>query len=282
MATSGAGGQTALGRRTSGMHMNSARSALLTVISLFVYPDPKPVPTSTFIDALEPLGFGSNATRQALQRSAASGWITATKVGRQAHWHLTGAGYQLFEEGAARIARLSDVDRPWDGRALILTAEVPENDRAVRHQLRTRLDWLGFAALAPGVWISTHVPNEIPAGMLMEKLSLPCNSYVAEPGTLGVFRDVVWRSWDLAAVERDYQAFLDEFRDLSPVPGTDRFVALVQVTHRWRRFPFVDPGLPPALLPAQWTGFEAARLFAALRAMWRPSADEHWHALVRA
>jgi phenylacetic acid degradation operon negative regulatory protein len=34
-----------------------------------------------------------------------------------------------------------------------------------------------------------------------------------------------------------------------------------ELVHEWRKFLFVDPGLPAELLPARWPGVDAAELF---------------------
>jgi phenylacetic acid degradation operon negative regulatory protein len=57
-------------------------------------------------------------------------------------------------------------------------------------------------------------------------------------------------------------------------PGRDAFVDYVHVLTAWRRFPYLDPGLPAALLPAKWAGAAAADLFFELRrALERPAHD---------
>lgn len=269
-------GRRGVPARRARVQTNSARSTLLTVISVFVYPMPKAVPTSAFLTVMELLGFTANATRQSLQRNAAAGWIEATRDGRRATWQLTPAGLQLLDEGSERIGRLSRDDRGWDGRVLFVTAEAPENDRAVRHTLRTRLAWMGFGAIAPGVWISTRVAGETAAGQLMARLDLPCQSYVARPGKLGDLRDIVARAWDLDSLQAEYQSFINEFRDANPSDGDEKVVALTRLVHRWRRFPFIDPGLPHELLPSDWKGSQAARLFSSLRTLWLPSALARW------
>jgi phenylacetic acid degradation operon negative regulatory protein len=43
----------------------------------------------------------------------------------------------------------------------------------------------------------------------------------------------------------------------------------------WRRLPYLDPGLPPELLPEGWNGGRAAALFGDLDALLRTPAREH-------
>ncbi|HZC10209.1 MAG TPA: PaaX family transcriptional regulator, partial [Mycobacterium sp.] len=146
-------GSTGRARKLA-LHPSSASSALLTVLSVFVFPEPQPVPTSVFLYLLEQLGFGSRAGRQALQRAVGEGWIEARRTGRQASWHFTTAGHQLMTEGRVRLRDFGSSDRRWDGRLIMVNASVPDANRDLRHTLRTRLSWMGFGAMSPGTWIS--------------------------------------------------------------------------------------------------------------------------------
>jgi phenylacetic acid degradation operon negative regulatory protein len=49
--------------------------------------------------------------------------------------------------------------------------------------------------------------------------------------------------------------------------------------HAWRRFPALDPALPRELLPARWSGLEAARLFGERHRQWSAAAGEQWRRL---
>ena len=61
-------------------------------------------------------------------------------------------------------------------------------------------------------------------------------------------------------------------------PG-DVLARQVELVHAWRRFPAIDPALPRELLPARWSGLEAARLFAGRRDRWSPGAQAEWKRL---
>src|SRR5260370_40609240 len=59
-------------------------------------------------------------------------------------------------------------------------------------------------------------------------------------------------------------------------PGaTDEAVFTLRSTlvHEWRKCLFSDPGLPAALLPAEWPGHEAATVFHAESARLLPAAS---------
>jgi phenylacetic acid degradation operon negative regulatory protein len=53
------------------------------------------------------------------------------------------------------------------------------------------------------------------------------------------------------------------------------FADYVQVLTHWRRLPYLDPGLAPHLLPADWRGSQAADIFFELNDRLAPPAHRH-------
>ena len=261
----------------------SARSLLLTVLGEFVLPDGHPVWTATLIDLLADLGVAEKAARQAIMRTADSGWIEASRVGRETRWSLTAAGTRLLREGTDRIYGFAAEDRAWDGRWLVMTIGVPENNRALRQRLRTRLGWTGLGSINATTWVTPRVDREAEACDVLEELGLVANSwsFVATAGRLGDERSLARTAWDLDAIERRYEDFLDLVS--RPRPRTDRqaLVAQVRLVQEWRRFPLLDPALPRDLLPPRWSGSRAAEVFRERHAAWAPRAKAAWAELSR-
>ena len=67
---------------------------------------------------------------------------------------------------------------------------------------------------------------------------------------------------------------------LGPDGDEDPLVRIVDLVHAWRRFPWIDPGLPAQFLPAPWRGTAAAGLFARLHADWTGDAIAEWKQLL--
>ena len=61
--------------------------------------------------------------------------------------------------------------------------------------------------------------------------------------------------------------------------STDPVVRVIDLVHAWRRFPWIDPGLPAQFLPAPWAGTAAHALFARLHAGWADEARAEWKQL---
>lgn len=101
------------------------------------------------VEVLGILDIEEKSARQALARSAAEGWVVSERVGRRVRWSLTPPGRRLLTEGADRIYAFGREARPWNGQWLMLIVSVPEAKRDLRHRLRTRLTWAGFARRSP-------------------------------------------------------------------------------------------------------------------------------------
>ncbi|WP_201263580.1 PaaX family transcriptional regulator [Mycobacterium montefiorense] len=257
---------------------SSTRSLLMTILGEFVLPTDQQVWTGTLVHAMTTLGVEEGSARQALARTAAQGWLSSNRVGRRARWFLTDAGRQLLAEGAQRIYTFGSDESSWDGRWLVVLVSIPESMRVLRHKLRAQLSWAGFGSPSPGVWISPRTAVAAEAKDILDNLELSSKalSFVAEYGALGSERDMVNDAWDLTEIDCRYQEFITEFSGLAPETPDDVFDAQIRLVHEWRRFPFLDPQLPPVLLPPHWTGTPAARLFKDQRQRWHDGAQRRW------
>ena len=207
--------------------------------------------------------------------------MRSEKHGRRARWHLTDEGRRLLIDGTQRIYGFGGREDTWDGRWLVVLCSVPEEQRAKRHQLRSRLGFAGFGFLGAGVAVSTHLDREATANAVLKDLGLLPGAVVfrAETGDLVEAGDLLRRAWDLDALAADYAGFVDAFGARDPEPTADCFAALVDLVHEWRRFPFVDPEIPARLLPARWPGRHAKDVFDARHASWSPAANSWYEAL---
>jgi phenylacetic acid degradation operon negative regulatory protein len=270
-------GRPALSRRRE-IGSASARSMLLTVLGEFVLPHDHPVWTQTLIDVLGRLGVEQKSARQALARTAAEGLLTSDREGRRVRWSLSEPGRRLLSDGAARIYGFGTPAAAWDGRWLVLLVSVPESRRQLRHRLRTRLAWAGLGSPSPGVWISPDPGKQAEVAEVVADLELDevTSSFVGPFGSIGAEAAMVAQAWDLAEVEAAYEEFIADFGGPGPTDPDEIMVRQVQLVHAWRRFPFLDPRLPAALLPREWAGARAAGLFDSLHARWEGPARRRW------
>jgi phenylacetic acid degradation operon negative regulatory protein len=257
--------------------MASARGLLFTLLGEFVLTEGGRAWTSAVIAVFARLGVEEKATRQALMRTAAAGWLTAEKSGRRTRWRLTGNASKLLTAGAERIYSFTGAAENWDGRWLVISARIPESDRSNRHAVGRKLSWAGFGSIAPGLWVSPHVERETEAVLVLRDAGITdAQVFAATRRGLADVREMIRTAWDLTAVEEQYEQFLADFADPNPADVLARQVELV---HAWRKFPAIDPALPRELLPPRWSGLQAAKLFADCHQRWREDARLEWKRL---
>ncbi len=259
----------------------NSRSLMNTVIGEFVVPGNGWVWTSALLRALALFDVDEAATRQALFRSAAEGLLEREQEGRRVRWRLSAAGRPTAVAGAERIYSFRSGGDDWDGRWLLLDVAVPDDLRRLR--LRRRLAWAGFGSLPCGLAITPHVEREGEALRILESLELEAGavSLIARLGTIGDAKRLVAEAWDLGELARRYEVFVAEVARQRPRTDEDTFVSHTRLVHEWRRFPFFDPGLPIELLPRNWIGRQAKKVFDRHHAEWKPVAWR-WFATVNA
>jgi phenylacetic acid degradation operon negative regulatory protein len=151
--------------------------------------------------------------------------------------------------------------------------------RASRERVRAGLGFLGYAPLSDSTWIGPAASPEVPGLLAAEEVGFV--RFRAEDDDPAVrARD----AWDLdglgasyaawhraaAALVADPAAVLDGGR--LDDPDERAFAVRSHLVHEWRKFLFTDPGLPAALLPADWPGHAAARFFDEQTARLLPAA----------
>jgi phenylacetic acid degradation operon negative regulatory protein len=294
-----AAGQVPTLSRRHAVGAPSARGQLLTLLGEFVLPGGGTAWTSAVLAAFGRLGIEEKTTRQALMRTAASGWLEAEKAGRRTRWRLTASAQKMLTEGAERIYSFTGPAESWDGRWLLVYVRIPDSDRRARHVVRSRLNWAGFGSLGAGLWISPHPDRQDEATGVLREAGVAADAHVfvarRAPGLADV-AVMVAAAWDLGAIEEQYEEFIAEFSAPSPVDAgpvgagpadagpadagpADVLARQVELVHAWRRFPSIDPVLPRELLPARWSGLKAARLFADRHQRWSDEARQEWKRL---
>jgi phenylacetic acid degradation operon negative regulatory protein len=263
-------------RRDHALGAPSARSVLLTVLGEYVLVTGGRAWTGSLVDALGVLGVEEKSARQVLARSAARGWLTKSRSGRQVAWELTDGIRSLLEEGAERIYGFGRTPAEWDGQWLVLFTSVPVERRELRERLRTRLGWAGFGVFGPGTWISPRPAARTTAMHALADLDLADGASFF----VGRFEEaperLLGRAWDLDGLAAAYDAFLGRVTSWRPHTDAEVFACQTRLVHQWRRFPFLDPDLPRELLPSDWIGTRAATAFERLHLRWRPKAIQWW------
>lgn len=237
-----------------------ARSALFTLFGDVVRPAGGDAWLSTITTCMGALGFTPEATRTALHRMTAEGWVEPTRVGRFAVYRLTGRGVDRLEEAASRIYRLRAVE--WDGRWRLLvcgpTAR-PEDKAGFERALR----WMGFGRLTGEVWASPHPHGDRLRRVLADHDAADSFRFLAAgPADASEDARIVSTAWNLDELRDAHSGFIARWAAVAvPSDPVAAFTTRIRLVHDWRSFLFLDPGLPAPLLPPDWLGEAAARTF---------------------
>jgi phenylacetic acid degradation operon negative regulatory protein len=246
-----------------------ARSALFDVYGDHLRTRGDQAPVSALIRLLEPVGIAEPAVRTAISRMAAQGWLEPTRVDAAPGYRASARAIERLSEAAARIYR--SAPEPWDGRWRLVFLDAPR-PRGDRERLRQELTYLGYAEHAPGVWLCPFDRPEI------DEVVARAGGSARHALAVGFSPDPVG-AWDLRSLAGSYAAWpavAERLLDEEP-PHADEdekaFAARFRLVHEWRKFLFEDPGLPAELLPADWPGVPAAKLFTSEAARLKPAAD---------
>jgi phenylacetic acid degradation operon negative regulatory protein len=205
------------------------------------------------IALMRSFGVSAAAVRQAVSRMSREGWLAVRRQGNRAYYRVTERGRRRIEELTPRI--YGPVIE-WDGLWRLLSYAIGEAQRKRREQLRKELAALGWAQLSTTTWIS-------PSGTLGG-----VNLFAGEYRGPQSDRELLERCWDVGAIAAAYRDFIVRYeprlrreRERGDLTDEAAFVERLWLVHDYRKFAYLDPGLPSELLPAHWPGTTAAALF---------------------
>ncbi|WP_281904052.1 PaaX family transcriptional regulator [Phytohabitans aurantiacus] len=245
----------------------SPQHLLLTLLGDYWYGQRAALPSAALVALLGEFGITEVSARAALSRLARRGLLEQSKTGRRTSYALSERAAEVLREGSRHIMSFGGAESSWSGRWTVAAFSVPEDQRDLRHALRTRLGWYGFAPLYDGLWVSPHERVAQVTAVLAE---------------LGIDRATVFASeladgsppgghpihaWDLDALRVQYERLLEEYEPVrvkwrdGKVGTAEALVARTALMDDWRNFPNLDPELPAGLLPKRWPREQARQLF---------------------
>ncbi|MFD0687251.1 PaaX family transcriptional regulator [Actinomadura fibrosa] len=248
------------------------QALLLTFFGSYVLGRHVRVATASVLDVLGRVGVSEDATRSTLSRMARGGLLDRARRGRSVYVGLTARSREVLQDGEFRVWRVGAVNAHWDGTWTLLGFSLPDSWQRQRHVLRSRLLWAGFGALQGGLWIAPS-PVDVPA--LLDGLEAAEHVRVFQARALPPTDAgrLVGDAWDLAAIARRYDRFLDRWDAPRPPAGPpDSLARQLLLQTEWLQVIRQDPRLPREHLPGDWPAERAQRVFRSVHARLDPEA----------
>lgn len=258
-----------------------SRATVVTFLGAVVRPMGDWMPIAGAVDLLTQVGLDAPSVRTAVHRLKTNGWLASEMRGGARGYSLTDSALATLASGDKVIwhARTpADLADGW----CIVHFGVPESLRSKRHKLRAHLAHLGFGNVGTALWIAPARMREA-AELAIADLGLDAYAAVfvgAYHGTRDL-TDLLYNSWDLAAIDESYRHFVEDYGQLAAMASTDlpapseAFAIYLAVIDRWRKLAFRDPGFPREVLAPNWQGPHAADVFEQLVASLQKPALEH-------
>lgn len=254
----------------------STTSLLRTVIGAYLRDQGGWLSSAAMVRLMAEVDVPAGRTRTALNRVKAKGLLVAEARDGVPGYALAPEALPMLARGDRRIHQprwMTDED-DW----CLISFTVPEEQRDLRHQLRRRLAWIGCGTVAGALWICPAFLADEVAGIVAD-LGLENRVTTFVVTDVHARRETVLGWWDLDGLRARHEAFLAghltslELVRVDPIPRV-AFRAWVLALDAWRQIPYLDPGLPPSLLPEDWPGRLSIPLFLELRqAVLEPAAE---------
>ncbi|WP_086559751.1 PaaX family transcriptional regulator [Streptomyces africanus] len=259
---------------------HAPRSLIVTLYGAYGRFATGPVPVAELIRLLAAVGVDAPSVRSSVSRLKRRGLLVPARTAQgAAGYELSPDARQLLDDGDRRIYTTAP---PGDEGWVLAVFSVPESERQKRHVLRSRLAGLGFGTAAPGVWIApARLYEETRHTLQRLRLDAYVDFFRGDHLGFAPTAQAVARWWDLAAIAKEHEAFLDrhervlrDWEKREDTPPEEAYRDYLLALDSWRHLPYTDPGLPSELLPRDWPGTRSSAVFQGLHERLRDAGAE--------
>lgn len=191
--------------------------------------------------------------KQALYKLQRKGLL---RVIKEKYWEP-----QITAAGKKRLSALLpfyDQKRIWDKRIYLVTYDIPRTHNFQRNLLREHLRKIGCAPLQASVWLTPSNPKQILKKFTHEHhlQGAILVSDLGSDGNIGEedLKTLITKVYNLGGLNYEYQEFIKIYSRRKNFSPQQVSFAFYQILSR-------DPQLPFSLLPSDWAGGRAYRLF---------------------
>ena len=187
--------------------------------------------------------FNFQTLQQAVYRARQKGWLNEKL-------EVTPKGQKRLQE----ILPKYEKKPKWDGKWYLVGYDIPEEKKYLREILRSNLEQLGFGQLHKSFYISPfNFLGDVEK--IIRKYNLSKYVLLAISHKLGrePSQELAERIWKLRELNDDYKEYIQEVKSkkFSPQQVVFKYLAILNR----------DPQLPKDLLPEDWQGEEAYKVY---------------------
>ena len=156
-------------------------------------------------------------------------------------------------------------DRAWDRKWRVVFFDIPEEKRKNRDQFLVKLKELGFGRIQNSVYVTVHdVMDKVKD--LVKSLGISEHVRVMLVEELGVSdqREFAGKIWDIEKLNEKYKEFVG--KNKNGYQGSEFTSEILRYWLKKTRYEYLsilheDPVLPKELLPNDWQGYEAQKVW---------------------
>jgi phenylacetic acid degradation operon negative regulatory protein len=240
---------------------------LLSIYGDVILPHGGEIPLGSLVDAGSVLGISEQTARSSMNRLVADGWFVSEPVGRRSIYRLSAVGTIRMLTAQARVFQISD-DR-WNGKWQIIMTNPASPDTESAQDISLGLLWIGFGQVSEHVFIRPEIGEDNGCYLTNFGVAPKTGEICFSASTLTCVSndsvdEMVRRAWALDILESRYKAFIERYEAVLAAvwkhpkcSGEKAFAIRSFMIHDFRRLRVIDPQLPSALLPDNWSGARA-------------------------
>lgn len=247
-----------------------AKSLVMTLFGDAIRPHGNALWLGSLIRLLKPFGINDRLVRTSVFRLAEDGWLSGQREGRRSLYTLRDSAVRRFSRAYRRV--YSPTYLAWPGHWTLVFATTGTLNPQTRSELRKELNWEGFSAISPTVFVHPN-PDQETLKEILQSYGVQRDVFVstmaqAHEMTGRPLSELVDEYWPLAEISQNYRDFIGHFGTLPTLiqaagPQLSPELAFIirsLLIHEYRRALLHDPRLPIELLPADWAGKTAYEL----------------------
>lgn len=195
-------------------------------------------------------GYDTDKLYSNLYQLRTKGWLDPD-------WKLTKEGWERLKKALPQYKKPSE----WDGKWYIISFDIPEACRTKRNAFREKLKKLGFGKLQASVYISplNYLAN-VESLVKFHKMEHWVIPSVTDKLGRDTSEELAERVWPLERINGKYENFISDCKNfLKGEKGHRPNKFKIQMDYL--RILKEDPQLPEDLLPGDWKGKKAHKLY---------------------